>query len=466
MPRPSDILDALESNATGRRVRTIADRIRAAAGRAVLVGGAVRDGLRGEAVKDLDIEVYGLIPERLERLLEEFGAVLTIGRAFGVWRVRGLDVDFSLPRRDSKVAPGHRGFEIECDPGLDYAEASRRRDVSINSMGIDLATGELLDPHGGRADLEAGLLRATDAETFGEDPLRALRVAQFAARFDYEVDDQLVSICGGFDLAELAGERILEEFRKLLLKGRTPSLGFEFLRVSGLLSQFPEIAALIDVPQDPTWHPEGDVYVHTLMALDRAVAWRERTGEHALAMMFGVLCHDFGKPATSEEIDGRLRSLGHDRAGAEPARAFLARMCASNELSAQVAVLVEDHLAPALFFEQQSAPRAYRRLARKHAAVGLPLTVLEAVARADHFGRTTEEAAAGRFPGGDHFLEQAARLEVASVAPADVVLGRHLIARGLEPSKEFGRILARCRDLQDETGLRDPEAILSQVLGE
>ncbi len=466
LPTGSQIREEVAATDVGRRILEIAARLVREGGRAVLVGGVVRDGLLGEAVKDLDVEVFGLTRERLEAVLGEFGEVITVGQAFGVWRVAGLDVDFSLPRRDNKVAPGHRGFEVECDPNLDFAEAARRRDVSVNSMGIDLATGELLDPHGGLRDLSVGLLRATDPSTFGEDPLRALRVAQFAARFDFAVDDDLYEICSGFDLGELPGERILEEFRKLLSKGRKPSLGFEFLRASDLLSQFPEIAALVGVVQDPEWHPEGDVYIHTLMALDRAVAFREAVGEHALAMMFGVLCHDFGKPATTQTVDGRIRSLGHEAAGLEPTRAFLDRLCASNELHGQVERLVADHLAPAVFFEQGATARAYRRLARKHGEVGLPLTVLEAVARADHFGRTTEDAVAGRFPGGDHFLEQAAALEVASEAPRDVVQGRHLIARGLEPSPEFGRILERCRDLQDETGLRDAEEILSRVLGD
>ncbi|MCP5042270.1 MAG: HD domain-containing protein [bacterium] len=465
MSRESDkILGSIGLHPDGDRVLEIADGLRATGGRAVLVGGAVRDGLLGSSVKDLDIEVFGLERDVFEACLGRFGDVMSVGRAFGVLRIRGLDVDFSLPRRDSKVAPGHRGFDVAFDPQLSYEAASRRRDLTVNSMGIDLASGQLLDPHGGRADLRAGVLRATDLGTFGEDPLRAVRVAQMSARFEMEVDPALVALCATFDLAELPGERLHEEFRKLLLKGREPSRGFAFLRECGLIAHFPELAALIDVAQDPVWHPEGDVWVHTLLSLDRAAALRGRAGEEVEAMMLGVLCHDLGKPVTTELIDGRIRSLAHDRKGVEPTLRFLERLRVSADLTKKVAALVEHHLAPALLVEQGAKPRAYRRLARKLDQAGVTMRLLECVTRADYFGRTTVDALAGRFAAGDTFLASADALSIETEGPADVVLGRHLIARGLEPSPEFSRILERCREIQDETGLADPVAILSRVL--
>ena len=220
----------------------------------------MRDGLLGHASKDWDIEVFGLDLDALQAVLERFGRVIAVGRAFGVLRLAELDVDFSLPRRDSKVGPGHRGFDVEVDPTLDFETASRRRDLTVNSMGLDPLTEELLDPHGGRADLEAGTLRAVDAATFPEDPLRGLRVAQLSARLSMEPDAELVALCRRLDLSEVSPERILEEFRKLLLQGVRPSLGLAFLRESGLLRHFPELEALVGVPQDPAWHPEGDVW--------------------------------------------------------------------------------------------------------------------------------------------------------------------------------------------------------------
>jgi tRNA nucleotidyltransferase (CCA-adding enzyme) len=439
-----------------------------AGGRVVLVGGAVRDGLLGLQVKDLDVEVFNIELSPMTRVLAGFGEVLSIGRAFGVLVVRGLSIDFSLPRKDSKVAPGHRGFKIEFDPQLSFDKASRRRDLTINSMGIELESRELLDPHGGRADLEAGVLRATDPASFGEDPLRGLRVAQMAARFCMTVDPKLIELCATLDLSELPGERLYEEFRKLLLKGREPSRGLAFLRESSLLHHFPELVALIDVPQDPIWHPEGDVWLHTLMAIDSAARLRESGSKSESiedeALMFAVLCHDFGKPTTTAHIDGRVRSRGHDRAGAGPTRVFLERLRASAKLVEMTVALVEQHLAPALLSEQGATPRAYRKLAGKLASAGVSMRLLERVARADHLGRTTQDALAGRFEAGDGFVAQADALEVGMKGPQDVVLGRHLIARGLTPSPEFAETLDRCRELQYETGLTDPQEILDRIM--
>ena len=170
------------------KVVEIARAVRAAGGRALLVGGSVRDRLRGVESKDFDVEVYGLDLPALERVLGHYGDVIAIGRAFGVLQVKGLGIDFSLPRRDSKTRAGHKGFEIAFDPGLDFATAARRRDLTINSIGLDPLTEEILDPHGGRDDLARGVLRATDPSHFAEDPLRGLRVAQFAARFEMTPD--------------------------------------------------------------------------------------------------------------------------------------------------------------------------------------------------------------------------------------------------------------------------------------
>ena len=237
-----------------------------------------------------------------------------------------------------------------------------------------------------------------------------------------------------------------------------------------MLEHFPELEALIDVPQDPAWHPEGDAWIHTLMALDCAAKLRgaqddEPDGEDE-AMMFAVLCHDFGKPEATSEIDGRIRSLAHDQLGVAPTRAFLERLHASGELRERTLALVEHHLAPTQLFEQRATPKAYRRLARKLARSGASLELLERVARADHLGRTTEDAIAGRYAAGDDFLTQARSLELATAGPEDVVLGRHLIAMGYEPSPDFGAILDRCREIQDETGLTEPEAILERALGD
>ena len=402
-------------------------------------------------------------PKEQARAWREFGEVIEVGRAFGVLRLKGLDVDFSLPRRDSKRGPGHRGFDVEVQPGLNFESAARRRDLRVNSIGLDILSGHILDPFDGRADLEAKVLRATDPTHFSEDPLRALRVAQFTARLEMVPDAELIALCAELDLSEVSPERVLEEFRKLLLKGRRPSLGLKFLRQAGLLHFFPELAALIDVPQDPLWHPEGDVWVHTLMVLDEAALLRDG-GEHDLALMFGALCHDLGKPLTTVDHGARVRSPAHDHQGLVPTASFLERMRAPVDLVNQVQTLVKHHLAPALFIANEASDKGYRRLARRLAEADVPVELLVRVAMADHFGRSTPDALARNFPAAGQFLARTRALSIDKRPPADAVQGRHLIARGLRPGPEFGPLLAACRDIQDQTGWTDPERILTRAL--
>lgn len=445
-------------------VRRICEGIAEAGGRPILVGGFVRDLLLGIESKDLDIEVFGISLDRLEEVLRTFGEVITVGRAFGVLRVKGINVDFGLPRSDSKIAPGHTGFDIECEPDLDFARAARRRDLTINSIGLDPLTGELLDPHGGRRDIATRLLRATDPAHFAEDPLRGLRVAQFIARFEFTPDHELRRLCAALDFSELSAERLFGELRKLLLKGTRPSAGFQFLRETDLLRFFPEAYALVGVPQDAEWHPEGDVWAHTLMVLDEAALLRDG-GDDDLALMLAALCHDFGKPETTTTETGRICTPAHDVAGAARTEAFLERLKTAKDLAARVSALVRYHLAPALFVEQGTSAKGYRRLARKLEASNVSCMLLERAARADHLGRRTPDAEARHFPAGDAFLAMAEQAQSVRRAPPDVVMGRHLIARGFTPGPELGRILRLCREIQDETGWADADEILTAAMG-
>lgn len=444
----------------------IARAVERAGGRALLVGGYVRDRLLDLEAKDVDVEVFGLEIDALESVLASFGRVLRVGRSFGVLRLPHLDVDFSLPRRDSKVAPGHRGFAVSCDPRLDFESAARRRDLTINSMSLDPLRGELIDPFGGRRDLERGILRATDARAFSEDPLRALRVAQFVARFDMLPDPALAALCREAELDQISGERIFGELRKLLLKGRRPSAGLRFLETTRLLRFFPELVALVGVPQDPLWHPEGDVWVHTGMVVDEAAGLRDGGGDD-LALMLGALCHDLGKATTTlTAADGRIRSPAHSEQGLGPTRTLLGRLRAPGDLVKRVCALVEHHLAPALFVRNRAGAKGYRRLSRKLHAAGVSFELLVRVARADHLGRGGEEALARSFPAGPRFLDRARRFLVAEEPPRDAVMGRHLIARGLRPGPAFAGLLERCREMQDAEGWQDPDRIIDAVLAE
>ena len=445
-------------------VTAILRDLRSAGGRGLIVGGYVRDSVLGLPNKDIDVEVFGIGIEDLTAALRRYGEVQSFGRAFGVLRVKGHDIDFSLPRHDNKTGAGHRGFEVRFDPGMSYADAARRRDLTVNSMGYDPLTDTVLDPHGGLRDLQARVLRAVDRDTFVADPLRALRVAQFSARFEMRAEPGLIALCGTLDLTELPGERVGEEFSKLLLKGVYPAMGLTFLKDAGLLRCFPELGAMIDVPQDPRWHPEGCVWTHTLMVVDAAAKLRSGDVDDDSTLMLAALCHDLGKPLTTAMIDGKVRSPAHDKAGVGPTRSFLARLAAGNALAERVCALVEHHLAVSKYEQDGAQPRAYRRLARKLGAAGVSMAMLEKVARADHLGRTTEEGLAGRYGPGDRFIARCMTEDVVSEPPRDVVMGRHLLARGYAPGPEIGVLLSSCREIQDSTGWDDPDRILDAVL--
>jgi tRNA nucleotidyltransferase (CCA-adding enzyme) len=264
----------------------------------------------------------------------------------------------------------------------------------------------------------------------------------------------------------MPAERILEELRKLLLKGERPSAGMEFLRATGLLGVFPDLVALIDVPQDSAWHPEGCVWTHTLMVLDEAARLRQGEARDDLTLMFGALCHDLGKPATTTREHDEVRSPRHETAGVAISRSFLEGLRAPAELVTRVEALVLHHLAPARLVGAGAHAKAYRRLARKLDKAGVDAGLLYRLARADHLGRTTEEALARDCDVVDRFLAGMRELEIHEEGPKDVVLGRHLVARGIPPGPRVGALLRRCREIQDETGLTSTEGILGRALAE
>src|SRR5213594_1116046 len=420
------------------RVLALARAVRDAGGRALLVGGCVRDELMGQQPKDWDLEVYGIEPARLRELLDQFGSVNVVGEAFTVYKL-GANLDISLPRRERKTGRGHRAFFVEGNPGMTVEEAAARRDFTINAILQDPLTDEIIDPFQGRADLKAKTLRAVSPKTFPEDSLRVLRAAQFAARFEFQINPETVDLCRMIGLTDLPSERIWGEMEKLLLRAQRPSIGLKWLHELRVIARlFPEINALIDVAQDPEWHPEGDVFVHTLLTVDRA---RELIEDlpypKQVAVMLAALAHDFGKPSTTEFIDGRLRSRGHEEAGVEPTLSFLDKLnihtLEGYEVRAQVVALVRDHLKPGEYFKKRDevGDGAFRRLARK-----CELDLLYRVAKADSLGRNAEWVAREKWYGDEAqewFIARARELEVVSHAPAPILLGRHLLEMGLEP---------------------------------
>jgi tRNA nucleotidyltransferase (CCA-adding enzyme) len=457
------------SNEQMEILRQFATAFKEAGGRALLVGGAVRDARLRLEPKDFDIEVYGLQPSVIVEVLKGFGTLDLVGASFEILKLHEYpEYDFSIPRRDSKVGPGHKDFEIDGDPWMSIEEAARRRDFTINSMALDPLTGEFFDPFDGMDDLFLGILRATDVERFGDDPLRALRAAKFSARFTFAVTPGTLDLLASMDLSHLSVERVFKELQDLLVESATPSTGLQLLQETKLLRFFPELQALVDCPQDSEWHPEGDVFDHTCKVCDaaaiRLLPWVNL--KDAPALMWAALLHDAGKPSkTTHDADGHIRSRGHEEAGEGPTRALLGRLKAPLDLIEQVVALVTHHLAPNSY-PGTAGPAGYRRLARKLAHAGTSYHLLEIVARADSLGRTCPTAAPYA---GVRFIEE---MEAAGANQpemiANVVMGRHLIARGMthDPKNgcHFGNILRRCAEIQVETGSTDPEFLLSQVL--
>ncbi len=423
--------------------QAVCEAVRAAGGRALLVGGCVRDCALGLRATDLDIEVYGVPPARLLELLAERFAVDLVGRAFGVIKIRGVPIDVSIPRKSSRGDGGPEEFEALSDPEMTPAEAAARRDFTINAIAFDPLAGEVIDPFRGREDLGAGILRHT-TERFAEDPLRVLRGMQLAARFDLDVAEETVALCREIEPGSLARERVFEEWKKLALRSRRPSRGLSLLHECGWIRHFPELEALIGCGQDPEWHPEGDVWIHTLHCMDSFATERSGDDREDLVVGLAVLCHDFGKPATTRVEGDRIAAKGHEPVGEARTRSFLGRMTNERTLIDQVAALVGAHLAPLQLFEARSSDSAVRRLARRVGRIDR----LVRVARADQAGRPPLER--GRFAAGDWLLERARALDVETTEPERIVKGRHLLQLGLSPGPQLGSILEVCYAAQLE----------------
>ena len=425
-----------------KNLRYIAEAVAAEGGRAYFVGGCVRDKFLGRENKDIDIEIYGIEADKIDAILRRRFRVEVVGKSFGVWILKGCDIDVSMPRRERKVGEGHKAFEIDGDPFMSPVEACRRRDFTINSMLEDILSGEIVDPFGGLEDMRKKILRHT-SERFSEDPLRVLRAMQFAARFDFDVAGETVDLCAKIPFENLPMERVFEEWKKMILKGVAISKGLNFLRDCGWVKYFPELCACVGCQQDKQWHPEGDVYAHTGYCMDCFA--RERVGDEREDLVVGlaVLCHDMGKPlCTTHDPDGHIRSHGHDILGVKPAERFLGRITREKALIAEVLPLVKRHMAILDLWRNKSGDSAIRRLARE-------------VVRIDRLVRVDSADRGGRppivpepSPQGLWILERARILAVQDSAPKPILQGRHLIEMGLKPSPRFSGILSAAYEAQ------------------
>lgn len=442
-------------------VKSIIKEVDKQCGRTFLVGGAVRDLLLGLPVKDLDIEVHSISLADLEKILKKFGQVSKVGKAFGVLRIHDLDIDWSVPRMDFSG----RKPKVVIDPFMDIKKAFARRDLTINAMGIDLITKELVDPFGGFADLKKGILRAPNAQRFVEDPLRFFRVMQFIGRFGFKPSIQLNNLCKKMDLSEVSRERIETEFEKLLLKSKKPSLGFRWLDAIGRLKDvLPELAATKKISQDKKWHPEGNVFEHTMQAVDAAAALDYPSEQQKLVMVYAALCHDLGKVTTTKKIEGSIKSLGHEKESATFAKRLLKCITRNKDLIATVCKLVRYHMYPVQFIHGKSKPSAYKRLANKLAPEAT-LQMLGRLALVDKQGRNPKkhEPLKKTFKEVDEFLKQAKKAKVLEQIEKPILQGRDLLDV-IEPGPEMGKLLNKAYEIQLQEDIKDKKILKQRVL--
>jgi tRNA nucleotidyltransferase (CCA-adding enzyme) len=438
--------------------------LRDAGFRALVVGGAVRDALLGIDAKDIDVEVYGINYDRLAGFLELYGRIDLVGRSFGVVNFTSADdfsCHFSVPRRDSRIGMGHRDFLSTFDENITPREAASRRDFTINALSFDPITGEISDFFQGREDLQNRVLRAT-SQAFSEDPLRVLRGMQFASRFDLTLDPATAAMCRSIadQYSTLPKERVAEEFMKWALKSVTPGRIAGYLSETGWLKHFPEIERMMGVPQDPEWHPEGDVGAHTMHVVDAAARIAERDhlkGDDRAVLLFSALAHDFAKADTTElrEKNGKLRwtAYGHESAGGPLARRFLERIGIKNAIVSQVVPLVENHLVHSSL-GQDVTPRSMRRLAMRLA----PASIAQ-------LARLIEADASGCPPRPGGLPAAAARIRDMAAAQAveerpqpPLILGRHVLPYFQDRAgPHIGEVTAAAYEAQLDGAFSTPE---------
>lgn len=453
-------------------ITQMAEQVHDRGGDVFLVGGCVRDGLLEIPMDDIDLEVYGISADHLVEIASPFGVLNDVGRQFGILKLTTPfgDLDIALPRRESKISAGHRGFDVETDPNLPRREAAMRRDFTINALMQHPLRGDIIDYFDGISDLSSSILRVVSPARFRDDPLRILRAVQLVARYELVVEPTSLVLMQSMvnEVRELPPERITDEWKKLLLKAVRPSLGLTLLKkIGGIEVLYPMFQKLPSTQQWPLWHPEGDVWTHTMLVIDQAAtlirSYSITDQSRAFTIMVSALCHDLGKPLTTMLVGDRLHSHGHEQAGAEPTRQFLSALSIDEHDKEKIIRIVSDHLASAHLYSahlrgDMVSDGAIRKLARRIS----PATVedLLIVAEADHLGRGPFSS--GHSPqefSGPWLRERAARLQVIDHAPTPILQGRDLIAMGYSPSHLFGEIIALADTLRDDRGMTRDEII-------
>lgn len=423
---------------------------RAAGGRPLIVGGSVRDALLGDPPTDVDIEVHGADLEALQDLVPgekgghgSFGVLHTV--------LDGEEFDLALPRRADGTTED-----------VDLEEAFARRDFTMNAMGWDPGTGELIDPFGGRKDLEDGVLRHTGA-TFDQHPVHALRGIRFAGRYGFNLAPETLRLCQVMapQCAEIPRGKVWREFEKIATGAVHPSRSLEALYETGWAANYPALANVRGVAQDPIWHPEGAVDIHLGLAADAAAAAASEArldeGDRTVAVLAALL-HDVGKAEHRQEHpDGSITNHGHDEGGVEPAREFLNSIGAPGHIKDKVLPIIREHMCHAGNASNVTSKMVYRLIRRLDEGQRGP-------SLAD-WARVVDADLAGRGPGakppiGAHWLEIAETLGVSS-ATDPILRGPDLESLGMKKGQEFAWIIRESLDAQDDGVFTDHEGALA-----
>ena len=443
--RGAGVSEGIDTEDRNREMaQRIAVAVQQAGGRAYYVGGYVRDQLLGRENKDIDIEIHGIPVPRLEAILDSLGDRVTMGASFGIMGLRHYEIDIAMPRSETATGRGHKDFAIFVDPFIGEEKAASRRDFTMNALMQDILTGEVLDFFHGRDDMDRHQIRHVNDLTFAEDPLRVFRAAQFAARFGFQIAEETISLGASMDLTALAGERIMMELQKALLKAEKPSIFFEELRQMHQLSTwFPEVEALIGVRQIASHHPEGDVWTHTMQVLDEAARLRDRARE-PLSFMLAALCHDFGKPLTTDE-EGH--AYAHETRGLPEVQRFLKRVINEVKLTHYVLNMTKLHMEPNLKVRNGSHVKSFMKMFDQSVC---PEDLL-LLARADHMGRIGDKMDRSTLE--TAYTNTEARLwellgQYRERMCQPYVMGRDLVEAGLEPGPLFSEALEYAHKLR------------------
>jgi tRNA nucleotidyltransferase (CCA-adding enzyme) len=370
--------------------------------KAIIVGGFVRDSLLGIESKDIDIELYGVTSfTHLEDILKEFGNVNVVGKSFGVCKLKfyDLDLDFSLPRRDNKVDSGHRGFDIKLYSNLDFKTAASRRDFTINAIGYDVEENKLLDPFNGADDLRDKILRAVDLNSFIQDPLRVLRAAQFCARFNLEIEQDLFLTCRDMVsknmLDELPKERVFEEIKKLLLKSQRPSIGFKLLKEFGT-----------------------DIYTDNLDVVDEIAKQLTANNQTDMVLMLAGLCYNFEQKDTED---------------------FIIKLSDEKELLNRVVKLTQSYCEIKNIDVDNINDYLLYKLATK-----VNIEELLILCSSIYFAKNSSKV----YSEGEEIYKRAKELNILKEKLPALLGGKELLKFGLEPSPKFSKILDKAYEAQ------------------